>query len=210
MAVYYACVVWLLNKALLYSPGFAVEQVGRSLLELLISSSFGIHLKLSVLRLVRERKVRTLQGSEPANGGALLESEIWAFGNEISSRRLGGDDKCNRKQTSLRALRSRNGISNRTSDWKVGIRKPGWWVKWCGPWGLKVRAHRRRWWHLRPGKLLAVQDQIGRRQKGCPPDAVWDFRSWIWDLKFEFSAMRSRMLLRPPGRSLDPIWQQLD
>jgi hypothetical protein len=42
-----------LINALLYSLGFAREQVGRSLLEL-----------------IQERKVRTLQGSEPANGGA--------------------------------------------------------------------------------------------------------------------------------------------
>jgi len=35
----------------------------------------------------------------------------------------------------------------------------------------EVRAHRRVWRHARPGKLLAVQDQIGRRQQGCSPEA---------------------------------------
>src|SRR5882762_390916 len=53
------------------------------------------------------------------------------------------------------------------------------------PPGLKVRAHRRVWRQTRPGKLLAVQDQIGRRQQGCPPKVI-------------------AKSLRPPGRSLDP------
>jgi len=44
----------------------------------------------------QERKVRTLQGSEPANGGA--------FGHEQS---LSGDDKCNREQTSRGTFESR-------------------------------------------------------------------------------------------------------
>ena len=50
-----------------------------------------------------ERKVRTLKGSEPANGGA---SEKLGFRILDSGLRFSGDDKCNRKQTSPINLRS--------------------------------------------------------------------------------------------------------
>jgi len=49
---------------------------------------------------VQERKVRTLQGGEPANGGAF---EISNFRFQISLNlrfEISNDDKCNRKQTS--------------------------------------------------------------------------------------------------------------
>jgi len=48
-----------------------------------------------------------------------------------------------------------------------------------------------------------VQDQIGRRQQGCPPEAVSLLRSQISNLKSQI--LRFHELLRPPGRSLDPI-----
>ena len=47
---------------------------------ILISLSFGLTSKTHEFELGRQRKVRTLQGSEPANGGASSD-----------------DDKCNRK-----------------------------------------------------------------------------------------------------------------
>ena len=45
----------------------------------------------------QERKVRTLKGSEPANGGAFQDN----LGFEISDLKFWSDDKCNREQTSL-------------------------------------------------------------------------------------------------------------
>ncbi|CAN5731560.1 hypothetical protein BH18ACI4_BH18ACI4_09530 [soil metagenome] len=62
-------VLYVLNTGLLYSLGFAREQVGRSLLAFLEFNS-----DLGVRR--QERKVRTLQGSEPANGGAYQQPRI--------------------------------------------------------------------------------------------------------------------------------------
>jgi hypothetical protein len=81
-------VLYVLNTGLLYFVSLAWEQVGRSLLAFLglISDSES-----------QERKVRTLQGSEPANGGAFQP----ILGFEISNLSGWSDDKCNRKQTSL-------------------------------------------------------------------------------------------------------------
>ena len=50
----------------------------------------------------QERKVRTLKGSEPANGGAFQH-----LGFDISDLRCWNDDKCNREKTSLMDLRIR-------------------------------------------------------------------------------------------------------
>jgi hypothetical protein len=48
-----------------------------------------------------ERKVRTPQGSEPANGGAAAGSWKSWIPNSRFQKKL-ADDKCNRKQTSRR------------------------------------------------------------------------------------------------------------
>ena len=64
-----------------------VEQVGRSLLETNLKSFiFGLHLNYQALSSVQERKVRTLPGSEPANGGAFesLRFQISDLKFEIS------------------------------------------------------------------------------------------------------------------------------
>jgi hypothetical protein len=75
---------------LLYFASHAREQVGRSLLAFL-------QFEIQIWGLGRqERKVRTLQGSEPANGGAFQHNLRF----EISDLRFWDDDKCNRKQTS--------------------------------------------------------------------------------------------------------------
>ena len=48
----------------------------------------------------KERKVRTPEGSEPANGGASREFQISDFKFEISDQNSLDDDKCNREETS--------------------------------------------------------------------------------------------------------------
>lgn len=37
---------------------------------------------------------------------------------------------------------------------------------------LNVRAHQRVWQQMRLGKLLVVQDQIGKRILGCPSNWI--------------------------------------
>ena len=70
-----------------YNPAcLAREQVGRSLLRLR----------------VKERKVRTLQGSEPANGGASAPGLSETIASIAFGSPRAGDDKCNRKETSQR------------------------------------------------------------------------------------------------------------
>ena len=56
---------------------------------------------------MRERKVRTPKGSEPANGGAPERIPNSNFKIEVSERDLSSDDKCNREQTSRRASDSK-------------------------------------------------------------------------------------------------------
>jgi hypothetical protein len=49
----------------------------------------------------KERKVRTPKGSEPANGGASTrKNSRFQIPNGKRTRNRGGDDKCNREQTS--------------------------------------------------------------------------------------------------------------
>jgi len=132
----------------------------------------------------KERKVRTPQGSEPANGGAPREIQIPNSSGKVDPELVGWRQV---QQRTDQPAKSDFEISNLNKQVMGETVRPARATEisdlesqiWDFRSGIsEVRAHRRVWRHARPGKLLAVQDQIGRR----------------------FRAARSK----PPGRSLDP------